>query len=149
MGVQSLAWASQNHVTWRKMMEPHRRETILVHLVWQELLRIRGLKETQENPQLVKIHEKIHTGEKAYKKNGMTTQATHTWEKAFKFTKCDKSFSSSNGWNNYKRTPTVEKLYVQKVWHELPRNRWIEEKWENHIGENCFLAQSVARSSLG
>ena len=32
------------------MMEPHRRETILVHLVWQELLRIRGLKETQENP---------------------------------------------------------------------------------------------------
>ena len=65
------------------MMEPHRRETILVHLVWQELLRIRGLEETQENPQLVKIHEKfhkkihkkIHTGERAFKKN---EKRTHT-----------------------------------------------------------------------
>ena len=149
MGTQSLAWASQDHVNWRKMREPHRRETVLVHIVWQELLRIRGLEETQENPQLVKIHEKIHTGEKVCKKNGKTTQGTHTWEKAFKCTKCDKSFSSSNGLNNHKRTPTVEKIWGQKVWHELPRNRWIEEKWENHIGENCFWAQSVARSSLG
>ena len=60
------------------MREPHRRETVLVHIVWQELLRIRGLEETQENPQLVKIHGKIHTGEKVCKKNGKTTQGTHT-----------------------------------------------------------------------
>ena len=57
------------------MREPHRRETVLVHIVWQELLRIRGLKETQENPQLVKIHEKIHTGERSFKKN---EKGTHT-----------------------------------------------------------------------
>ena len=57
------------------MREPHRRETVLVHIVWQELLRIRGLEETQENPQLVKIHEKIHTGERAFKKSD---KGTHT-----------------------------------------------------------------------
>ena len=60
------------------MREPHRRETVLVHILWQELQRIRGLEETQENPQLVKIHEKIHTGERAFKKNEKTTQGTHT-----------------------------------------------------------------------
>ena len=59
------------------MREPDRRETVLVHIVWQELLRIRALEETQENPQFVKIHEKIYTGEKVVNKHEKATQGTN------------------------------------------------------------------------
>ena len=68
---------------------------------------------------------------------------SHTGEKAFKCTKCDSSFSSSNDLKNYKRTHTVEKLWVHKVWHELSRIRWIEEKWDNHTGEKYFFVLKV------
>ena len=38
--------------------------------------------------------------------------------------------------HKYKRTPpTVEKLWVRIVWHELIRIWWIEETWRDHTGE--------------
>ena len=66
-----------------------------------------------------------------------STPWVKSWiKKAFKCTKCDNSFSSSNDLNKYKRTPpTVEKLWVRIVWHELIRIWWIEETWRDHTGE--------------
>ena len=75
------------------------------------------------------------------------SERTHTRERAFKCTKCDNRFSSSSNLENYKRTPTVGKLWVHNVWHELLiRIWWIEETWRDHIGERQS-AESVARAS--
>ena len=40
-------------------------------------------------------------------------ERTHTGERAFKCTKCDNRFSSSSNLENYKRIPTVGKLWAQ------------------------------------
>ena len=56
------------------MREPQRRELFFGSKCGKSFY-IRGLEETQENLQLVKIHEKIHTGERAFKKN---EKGTHT-----------------------------------------------------------------------
>ena len=122
MGAQSLELGFSGSGELMKHERPHRRE--IMQKVWRELLSVRWLEETQENHQLMRFHERTHMG-----------------EKAFKCTKCDNSFSSSNEWKNYKRTPTVDKLWVHKVCHELLRRKWTN--WENRTGEKHFFVLKV------
>ena len=116
------------------MRGSHRRETVLVQKVWQELLRVRLLEETQEKSQLVKFHERTHTGEKAIPVHQM-------WQYVI--------FIHQINWKKLKRNHTVGKLRVHKVWHELLSIRWLNEKWENHTGDKQFLCTKCARGSHG
>ena len=70
-----------------------------------------------------------------------------TGERAFKCTKCDNRFSSSSNLENYKRTPTVGKLWVHNVWHELLiRIWWIEETGRDHTGETQLKCRKCGKS---
>ena len=100
--------------------------------MWQEVLRVRWLEEIWEPTTFMR---------------GLTWEKRHSSAPNVTIASLNQSARIIKGY----RTPTVEEIWVHKVWHELLRIRWIEEKWENHTEQNRinFCAQSVARGSLG
>ena len=73
---------------------PLKREAFHMLEVWQELLKVRPLKDPWEDP--------------------------HRRE-AFKCSKCDKSFSKLDHFKKHEQTHTVEKLFKCKLWMEMIR----------------------------
>ena len=106
MGAQYLAWAAhQDLVNWRDIMGPH--SFTVVQKCGKSFSESGGLKK----------HMRTSSGEisweDSHRREGI--QVHQMWQ----------YFSLSNNSKNQKRTLTVEKLRVYKVWHELLRIRWL------------------------
>ena len=101
--------------TWE---DPHRREAIQVHKVWQVLFKIMSLVE-HERTHMVKCSKCMKTFSQAG--NLKKHERTRTGEKPFKCSECDKSFSKSDHLNKHDRFHTVEKPFKSKLWIEMFR----------------------------
>ena len=113
--------------TWE---DPHGREAIQVHRVWQVPLNINLLK----NPSTQEIS---HTGLFNIELSGNTWD--YIVEKPFKCTKSDKWFSRSSSLKEHERTHTEEKPFnCTKVW-QAAQVTWKPMRWSTQEKSHSLL----------
>ena len=121
----AFSWGCYVH---RKDRNSHWREAIQLHKVWQELLRIKILKLSTEDPWR---KENIEVSG-AFSHPVTIQERNHTGVKPFECTKCGKNFSRSDYLKYHQRIHEGKKsLKSQELFHIMIHER-------NHNGEKPF-----------
>ena len=127
--------------TWE---DPHRREAIQVHKVWQVLFKIMSLVE-HERTHMVKCSKCMKTFSQAG--NLKKHERTRTGEKPFKCSECDKSFSKSDHLKKHERTCTGEKSFkCSKCMKTFSQAGNLKKHERTRTGEKPFKCSECDKS---